>query len=284
MLTQISLRNFGIVLAFLLTFFQAGCSKPEPILIGFSGQLSGAYADLGIKGRDGVSLAVEKINASGGIYGRPVKLLIRDDKGTPDGARTADRELIDAGVVAIIGHMTSSQAMAAMEVIETAGVVLISPTATTEELTGKWGFSSSQKPDFSRIAAEIHKRTPSALLIIASPLDTAFIAQKTRAIDFFNSNSKKPAFQEFQRNYKARFGRDPTFAGGTGYEAMLVLAPALKQTKGGADRLPEALKSIKTFEGPVGTICMDQYGDGVRARYRIIVQDGKFATEGRVDQ
>jgi branched-chain amino acid transport system substrate-binding protein len=67
------LRDVCLNLVF-FAIFQANCSKPEPILIGFSGQLSGAYADLGIKGRDGVLLAVEKIDEAGGIAGRPMKL------------------------------------------------------------------------------------------------------------------------------------------------------------------------------------------------------------------
>jgi branched-chain amino acid transport system substrate-binding protein len=96
--------------------------------------LSGAYADLGIKGRDGVLLAVEKINAADGIAGRPIKLLARDDMGTPEGARVADKELIDAGTVAIIGHMTCRQTIAAMEIIKKAGVMLISPTISIEKL------------------------------------------------------------------------------------------------------------------------------------------------------
>lgn len=134
---QASLIIFGVIFTCILAITQVGCSKTEPIRIGFSGQLSGAYADLGIKGRDGVLLAVEKINAADGIAGRPIKLLVRDDKGTPEGARAADKELIDAGVVAIIGHMTSGQSMAALPVVEKAGMVLLSPTTSAPSLTGR---------------------------------------------------------------------------------------------------------------------------------------------------
>jgi branched-chain amino acid transport system substrate-binding protein len=134
MKTQTFLTVPGMIAACIRTIFQVGCSKPEPIMIGFSGQLSGAYADLGIKGRDGVLLAVEKINAADGIAGRPIKLLARDDMGTPEGARVADKELIDAGTVAIIGHMTCRQTIAAMEIIKKAGVMLISPTISIEKL------------------------------------------------------------------------------------------------------------------------------------------------------
>lgn len=80
-------------------------------------------------------LAIDKINAAGGIAGKPVKLLFLDDMGTPEGARAADQNHINAGVVAILGHMTSSQSMAALSVVEKSGTVLLSPTTSTPRLT-----------------------------------------------------------------------------------------------------------------------------------------------------
>ncbi|TWI72261.1 branched-chain amino acid transport system substrate-binding protein [Desulfobotulus alkaliphilus] len=121
----------GLAACILLT----GCEKP-PVLIGFSGPLTGSYADLGVHGRNGAQLALEEINAQGGIAGRRLEMISRDDKGTAKGAIQADRELIEAKVVAIIGHMTSSQTLAAMPLIEEAEMVLFSPTTSTPELSG----------------------------------------------------------------------------------------------------------------------------------------------------
>lgn len=127
----------GVFIAMIWGVFPLGCGKLDPILVGFSGQLTGAHANMGVSGRDGVLLAVDEINAAGGVAGRKIKLLVRDDKGTAEGAQAADQELIDAGVVVIIGHMTSSQTMAALPVTEKAGVVLLSPTTSTPSLTGR---------------------------------------------------------------------------------------------------------------------------------------------------
>ena len=130
-----SRRGRGVLIVALACILILGaCSHPEPIRIGFSGQLTGKQSDLGVQGRNGVQMAVDEINAAGGIAGRPVELLIQDDLGTPEGARAADRALIEANVVAIIGHMTSSQTMAALEVVEKAGIPLISPTTSTTAL------------------------------------------------------------------------------------------------------------------------------------------------------
>jgi len=113
-----------------------GCTRPGPIKVGFAGELTGKQSDPGVQSRNGALLALEALNESGGVAGRSLELLVRDDQGTPEGAQAADHELIDAGVVAIIGHITSEQSVAALPVMEEAGVVLLSPTSSTTELSG----------------------------------------------------------------------------------------------------------------------------------------------------
>lgn len=113
-----------------------GCANRSPVRIGFVGGLSGRVADLGIAGRNGATLAVEQRNQAGGVAGRPVELLVRDDEQNPAVALRVDRELIDAGVDAIVGHMTSAMSMAVMPLLNERTVVLVSPTTTTAQLTG----------------------------------------------------------------------------------------------------------------------------------------------------
>lgn len=114
-----------------------GCEKKEnPIKVGFVGGLTGRLSDLGTAGRNGVILAVEEINSRGGIDGRPVELITKDDKQDPKEALRVDRELIDEGVVAIIGHMTSAMSMAVLPFINKEKILMISPTTSTNKLTG----------------------------------------------------------------------------------------------------------------------------------------------------
>ena len=133
-----------------------GCEPPEPIRIGFVGGTSGRVADLGIAGRDAVLLAVELRNQSGGVAGRKVKLLIKDDQQNPEVARRAVRDLIEQGVVAIIGPMTSAMAIAVVPIANEAKVLLMSPTATTDDLTGLddyfFRLNTSARDNASRIA------------------------------------------------------------------------------------------------------------------------------------
>jgi branched-chain amino acid transport system substrate-binding protein len=120
--------------------FTMACGPPEPIRLGFLGGLSGRAADLGLAGRDGVQLAVDLRNLAGGVAGRQVALVFKDDEQNPDKAREAARELLDQGVAAILGPMTSDMAMAVAPLINQAQVVCVSPTATAEALSGRDDF------------------------------------------------------------------------------------------------------------------------------------------------
>jgi branched-chain amino acid transport system substrate-binding protein len=109
----------------------------KPVLkLGFVGGLSGAKADLGSQGRNGAALAVERLNAEGGVAGRKVELVVADDQDSPDGMRAALAQLQAAGVSAVVGPMTSGQTLEAQRVTEPLGLVLISPTASSIALVG----------------------------------------------------------------------------------------------------------------------------------------------------
>ncbi len=137
------------VLLVIFSLFFAGCLKKEPVRVGFVADLTGKQAELGVQTRNGVQLAVEKINATGGIAGKPVELIIRDDLGTPEGAKKADQDLIDQGVVAIIGHATSGQTLAGLEVTNPAQVLLLSPTSSSPDFTGKFEYFFRVYPSFA---------------------------------------------------------------------------------------------------------------------------------------
>lgn len=113
-----------------------GCSGPAPISIGFAGPLTGSYADLGVQGRNGAQLAIEHVNAAGGVAGRPLELLVADDSGWDGGTVEAAETLIDARVTAVLGHMTSSLTLAALPQYAAAGMTVLSPTTSTPSVTG----------------------------------------------------------------------------------------------------------------------------------------------------
>lgn len=126
------------IAAFMLALgFLGACGPPEPLRIGFLGGLSGRVADLGEAGRNGAQIAVEEVNRAGGIDGRQVELIVRDDAQNPERAIAAIKELIGARVEAIVGPMTSAMAEAVVPVAEQAKVVLVSPTVTAHPFFGR---------------------------------------------------------------------------------------------------------------------------------------------------
>ncbi|MGA9395889.1 MAG: ABC transporter substrate-binding protein [Azonexus sp.] len=122
---------------FLLVFgVLSACSPREPLRIAFLGGLSGYVADLGESGRNGVQIAIEEANRAGGIDGRPVELIVRDDGQQPEKAIAAMNDLVAAHVEAIVGPMTSAMAEVVLPLAERAGVVLVSPTVTARNFFG----------------------------------------------------------------------------------------------------------------------------------------------------
>lgn len=111
-----------------------GCRPAEaPILIGAAGPFSD---EVGRPMLRAVELAVEEINASGGIGGRPIELLARDDRGDPDSAVAVAAELVAEGVVAVIGHVYSGTTLAAAPVYAAAPVPVpvITPSSSAPEV------------------------------------------------------------------------------------------------------------------------------------------------------
>lgn len=120
-----------------LVLLCAACGQREPIRLGFVSGLTGRHSDLGISSRNGATLAVDELNAAGGVRGRSLQLIIRDDGQDADRARRAVRELVGEGVVAMVGHATSSMAAATLPIVNDAQVLMVSPTVTSPDFTGK---------------------------------------------------------------------------------------------------------------------------------------------------
>lgn len=114
-----------------------GCGQQEPVKIGFIGGLSDRNSDNGQSGLNGVVLAVEQFNRNGGIDGRLVELVSRDDAQRRETAENSAKELVAAKVEAVIGPFTSSMAEAIVPITGKAGIFQISPTVTSMAFYGK---------------------------------------------------------------------------------------------------------------------------------------------------
>lgn len=137
-----SFRAFPLIAA---TTILAGCAasgESDVIRLGLAGPLSEAPG----KGmHQGALLAVEEINARGGVRGRRLDLVVRDDAMNPARAIEVAEEFRDrTDVVAVVGHLSSGASIAASDVYSEPGkgLLAISPGATSPEMstTGEWTF------------------------------------------------------------------------------------------------------------------------------------------------
>lgn len=359
-----------ILLILLLSLIGVSCSAHKPIPLGLSVKLTGARGDLGVEIRNGAQLAVEQINANGGINGRPIDLIAIDDKGDPATALQADADLLKQNVVAIIGHVTSAQTAVALPQMNEAQTILFSPTTTSDLFSGlddyffrstpstlQYGtamanfiyetagpikiscvfdisnseFStflwqafqdqftalggeignnyvySSNRSEIKSLMGEVSQDDADGILFIVTAVDLALMAQYGRQMDmtadfysslwahtnellqkggsaiegivmfstFYVENDTK-AYLDFASQFEERFGTTPGLFSVSGYEAVIILAEALKETGGNAEGLREALSEIGTVNSVLGPIELDSHGDTTRSIYVEVIHNRQY--------
>ena len=137
-----SFRAFPLIAATTILVGCAASGEADVIRLGLAGPLSEAPG----KGmHQGALLAVEQINARGGVRGRRLDLVVRDDAMNPARAIEVAEEFRDrTDVVAVVGHLSSGASIAASDIYGEPGngLLAISPGATSPEMstTGEWTF------------------------------------------------------------------------------------------------------------------------------------------------
>src|SRR3954471_16450261 len=100
-------RRLCLLLALAATLAAHRTRAAEDLALGFANPLSGPYATSGNDNRTAVELAVEDLDRAGGLLGRRVRVVVADDACGVERAEAAARELVGAGVVAVVGHFCS---------------------------------------------------------------------------------------------------------------------------------------------------------------------------------
>ena len=138
-------KVFALVAALVLVaaMVLSGCSssgktngEADTIKIGMIMSLTGDAAAYGTHSLNGTKIAVEEINAAGGIRGKKIELVVEDDENKPEKAIDAFNKLVDKdGVDIIIGATTSKCSLAVAPLAQQQGILMITPTSTNEEVT-----------------------------------------------------------------------------------------------------------------------------------------------------
>ncbi len=196
---QIIVLVIGIVVVLVALYF--GIQKPaastEPIKIGLVNTLTGPGSTAGIHARNGAMLAVEEANAAGGVHGRRVELLARDDKGDPAESRRVVQELIDEGVVAILGHYQSTLSLATVPIMNEKNVLMIGLGSITSELTGV-------DDNFFRVETPIDREAP---MIAALAHNQLGLRNMVIVYDAANQKLADSWYSDFGREFRKLGGR-----------------------------------------------------------------------------
>ncbi len=118
----------------------AGSSDPAkdtgPIVIGSYLSMTGTMATFGITTEQGEKMAIEEINAAGGIKGRKLELVVLDDQGKADEAGNTVTRLIDVNdAVALIGEVASTLSLVGGRIAQKRGIPMVSPSSTNPKVT-----------------------------------------------------------------------------------------------------------------------------------------------------
>ena len=111
----------------------------DTIKVGLSGPFTGGSSSMGVSMRDGVKLAVEEINKAGGVLGRQIKLIERDDEAKNEvGVQIAQEMINKEQVVATLGFINTGVAQAAQRFYQEAEIPVLNNVATGSILTRQW--------------------------------------------------------------------------------------------------------------------------------------------------
>lgn len=130
--------------ALAVSLLLSGCTQPQSgsgtnagvIKVGEFASLTGSEATFGQSSHKGTALAVDDLNAAGGVLGRKIQLLTEDDQSQAGQPATVVRKLITSdGVVAILGEVASSKSLEAAPICQQYKIPMVSPASTNPKVT-----------------------------------------------------------------------------------------------------------------------------------------------------
>jgi branched-chain amino acid transport system substrate-binding protein len=133
----------GTVLSLSIGLMMSGCKQQsgDVIKVGEFASLTGKEATFGTSSHEGTLLAMEELNAAGGVLGKKIELITEDDLSKPGEAATVVNKLIARdGVAAILGEVASSRSLEAAPICQDNRIPMISPSSTNPKVTETGNF------------------------------------------------------------------------------------------------------------------------------------------------
>jgi branched-chain amino acid transport system substrate-binding protein len=112
-------------------------SQLTPSKFGIAGPKTGPVAQYGDMQFSGAKMAIEQINAKGGVDGKQLQAVEYDDACDPKQAVAVANKVVNDGVKFVVGHLCSSSTQPASDIYEDEGVIMITPAATSPDITAR---------------------------------------------------------------------------------------------------------------------------------------------------
>lgn len=359
-------KKSTLLLALLATV--VACQRDKTVRFGAVLPLTGEAAVYGEPVRKGVELAVEQLEMSG-QFPYQLELVVVDSESNPEKAKQLLAELYDQDALAVIGGVTTAEALAMVAIADENDQVLMSPSASTPELTGisknfyrvfpsdaregaTMGNFATQKlnservvivakesayakgiqevfqkeferqggevleaiefpslsSDLSGVIERVMTLQPDAVYLAAYAEDLAqmiaylrdqgyegtifttsafaapeIIAEVGRPAQgvfltqaAFDPDSEVAETRAFVDGYRAKYEGEPNLYAVHGYDAMMVLAEALRRSGEVPTEFWSAVRSLRDFTGATGTIQFDERGDVQKYPRVYVVSNGQL--------
>ncbi|RGE24320.1 branched-chain amino acid ABC transporter substrate-binding protein [Leucobacter sp. wl10] len=198
-------------------------STDGPIKLGMLAPFSGSEAAFGEYMQNGAQLAIDEINADGGVGGRDLELVVEDDGCDATAAVAAAQKLVTAEVSGSVGGYCSGATLPTLPIFAEAGVPMVIPAANSNELVGQGVFmingTGTQQADAA--VAWIQQAGAQNIVVIddnqAYPKDLADSIQKQAKGIQVARESVNPKEKDFSANVNSVLGANPDFVVWTGY-------------------------------------------------------------------
>jgi branched-chain amino acid transport system substrate-binding protein len=128
-------KILGILVGAIILISCNVAAAQSVVKVGIAAPLSGSSLDLGETQEIGAQKAFEHLNNKGGILGKKIVVISVDDACEPRQAKAVARQLVNEGVVFVVGHHCSACTLAVSKIYEEAGIIMISPASTNPRVT-----------------------------------------------------------------------------------------------------------------------------------------------------
>lgn len=199
-------------------------SGDGPIKLGMLAPFSGSEAAFGDYMKFGAQLAINEINADGGVNGRDLELVTEDDACDATAAVAAANKLVSAGVQGSVGGYCSGATLPTLPIFAEAGIPMVIPAANSTKLVGQGAFmiNGTGTQQAGATVAYINKLGAKNVVLIDDTTDYSVdladqIEAQVEGFTIAKRESVNPDEKDFSANVNGVLGANPDFVVWTGY-------------------------------------------------------------------